>query len=319
MEHILDIEKIPKTLSVEEVAPFYIEESHLPVIAPKYSLRRIDSKGARYYYKEDEEQNIVFYYSVTSFCKSVQPTSEYLIDWRVRLGKEDSKELSELTANYGTFVHILMAEFLKDGVYDHGETHYKLMEFMQHEGVPMKYFSYWMDDAENDMLAFAQWCFEKEVYPIAIEYQISNSCGLCGTADLICQLKFNGKKELALVDFKSGRKGFWESHELQLHTMKWMWNEAFKIPTYQIKHVFNWSPKNWTKSPTYNFKNQTSSIEGKKLPHYLETFKLAGYAKPNRNVKTQIKPLVLGESTEGKFQVKTFEQIAKENLNKNKN
>ena len=76
--------------------------------------------------------------------------------------------------------------------------------------------------------------------------------------DLVCTLQTKEGRKTAIVDFKSGRNGFSEEHELQLHLYRDMWHENF--PEHQIDKVFNFSPKDWRKEkPTYNFKDQTES------------------------------------------------------------
>jgi hypothetical protein len=301
--------QLPTTLSVEEVAPFFIEEGHRPKLATPRILRRIDYRGSRYYF-EMEGEKPVFYLSVSSFTKKYLPTSPYLIDWRIRLGKDESKEAAQLAADYGTFLHILIAEFLSSGSYDHLETPTKLIEYMLSNGIAQKYYPLWLADIENDMLSFAQFCYEREVRPIAIEYPLAFSEGLAGMIDLVCEMLWNGSTVLSMVDFKSGRKGFWESHELQLHAYKRIWNESFLPMDLEVTHVFNWSPKDWRKKPTYNLKNQTDSTMAQKLPQYLEIFSIDGGRTPSRTYKSQTAPLTLGAPIDGKFEVRTMEEIA---------
>ena len=62
-----------------------------------------------------------------------------------------------------------------------------------------------------------------------------------------------------MIDFKSGRKGFYESHVHQLYLYKDMWEENY--PDIPVQSVFNWSPKDWRKSPTYNFECQDDAYD----------------------------------------------------------
>ena len=83
-----------------------------------------------------------------------------------------------------------------------------------------------------------------------------------------------------MVDFKSGRKGFYEEHEIQLECYRQMWN--YHYPKLHIERVFNWSPKNWRGiTPTYNLKEQTNSIAKDKLPHLVEIARVVDRKKNN--------------------------------------
>ena len=87
--------------------------------------------------------------------------------------------------------------------------------------------------------------------------------------------KFSSRID-AIVDFKSGKKAFYDEYVLQLALYKEMWNENF--PDKTITRIFNVSPKDWTKTakkaPSYNFEEQTDKPIIEQLPFLLELYKM---------------------------------------------
>ena len=255
-------------LSAEEMRALFFDATALT--EPPYKVYQLNSEGWRYYYRFNELGEPEFYPSVTTLLHRVMPTSPFLIDWIVANGKEGAAEKRDLAAAYGTFMHAQFEALLITGQYDFDTVPLTLQAYMERENLPDKVFNEWAVKIRKDILAFVQFVRDYKVRPLAIEIALVHpDKRYAGCIDLPCILTDpkTGEEFSAIVDFKSGRKGFWEEHELQLHMYKDMWNVTF--PQKPIERVFNFAPKDWRTKPTYTFKEQTSSINAAKLPALL--------------------------------------------------
>lgn len=255
-------------LSAEEMRALFFDTTALT--EPPYKVYQLNSEGWRYYYRFNEQGEPEFYPSVTTLLHRVMPTSPFLIDWIVANGKEGAAEKRDLAAAYGTFMHSQFEALLITGQYDFDTVPLTLQAYMERENLPDKVFNEWAVKIRKDILAFVQFVRDYKVRPLAIEIALVHpDKRYAGCIDLPCILTDpkTGEEFSAIVDFKSGRKGFWEEHELQLHMYKDMWNVTF--PQKPIERVFNFAPKDWRTKPTYTFKEQTDSINAAKLPALL--------------------------------------------------
>jgi len=73
------------------------------------------------------------------------------------------------------------------------------------------------------------------------------------------------RKVTAMIDYKSGRKGFYVSHEIQLKIYQELFEAVF--PEDPIEKLYNFSPKDWRTSPSYNLKDQTTCDSHAMIPH----------------------------------------------------
>lgn len=284
------LEEIAPGMTVEQVqAEFFNEDALKEQPEPVY---RLDSSGHRYYYTFDENNEPRFYVSVTTLIKQTMPTSPALIKWIADMGYEESQRFAAERASYGTFMHAQIAELIINRSYNLNAIKNRLRLFIESEQLPADFINY-VDDFKKDILAFAQFMKDTKLKPLAIELVLTNPQeGYAGAIDLCAEITIEEKgffgetyktganagkpKESkrdrtlrAIIDFKSGRKGFFPEHEIQLHAYKDMWNLHFK--NYPVEKVFNWSPKDWRgKTPSYNFKDQTDSKNAKKLPYLIE-------------------------------------------------
>lgn len=294
-------EEIAPGMTVEEIKAEYFNEDALQ--EQPEPVYRLDSSGHRYYYTFDENGEPIFYVSVTTLIKQTLPTSPQLIKWIADMGYEESQRYAQERAAYGTFMHSQLAELLIARSYNLNGLKERLKMYIESEQLPGDFINY-ADDFKKDILAFAQFMKDTDLKPLAIELVLTNpQDGYAGAIDLCAEITIEEKgffgdvyktganagkpKETkrqrrirAIIDFKSGRKGFFPEHEVQLLAYKTMWNMHFE--KYPVEKVFNWSPKSYTgEIPTYNFKDQTDSKNAKKLPYLVELARIEDEKRDN--------------------------------------
>lgn len=252
--------------TVEEMRAVYFDKDAL--VEPAYKLYQLNSEGYRYYYRFNEEGEPQFYPSVTTLIRQTMPTSPYLIDWIVSNGKELANEKRDLAAAYGTFMHGQFEQLAINRRYNFDAVSLELRAYMERENLPEKFYGDSIVKIRKDVLAFAQFMKDYKVRPLAVEIALCSERGYAGCIDLPCVMTDpKGNEFPAIVDFKSGRKGFSEDCEIQLGLYREMWNETFVDKP--ITRIFNFSPKDWRKGPSYNLKEQTDSPNVQKIPHIL--------------------------------------------------
>ena len=260
--------EIAPGMTIEEIRAIYFNADALK--EPAYRLFQLNSDGHRYYYRFNDAGEPEFYPSVTTLLKQVMPTAPALLDWMIANGKDGSTEKRDLAAAYGTFMHGEFEKLIINRRYDFDSVPAALLAYMERENLPEKVFAEWLPKVRKDVLAFAQFIKDWNVKPLAVEIGLYHpKYHYAGCLDLPCVMTDpkTVKSFTALVDFKSGRKGFYEEHELQLHLYKDAWNYWYE--SMPITRVFNFSPKDWRTKPTYNLKDQTDSVNAKKLPYLL--------------------------------------------------
>ena len=257
-------------MTVEEIKALFFNADALK--EPAYRVYQLNSDGHRYYYRFNEKGEPEFYPSVTTLLKQVMPTPPQLLDWMIQNGKEGATEKRDLAASYGTFMHGQFETLIINRRYDFDDVPNVLLEYMEQNNLPDKVFSEWAVKIRKDVLAFAQFVRDYNIKPLAVEIGLVHpEYHYAGCIDMPCVMTDpkSGETFPAIVDFKSGRKGFFEEHELQLHLYRDMWNVNY--PDAPITRLFNFAPKDWRGSkPTYKLQEQTDSVNAKKLPHLLQ-------------------------------------------------
>lgn len=263
---------------------------------PKFSIYRMDGNGeSRFYFTLDDTYEPTYYISVTSLIHATMPTPYGIQKWRSDLGWDESTRFTAERAQYGTWLHILCNELLMNGSIDLTGNEYlesHLTDYLRTQ--EEKYASKsWITDIKNDLLAFAQFIRDKNVEPLLIEQALAHPDGYAGAIDLLCLIDYDEKgffgetyksgakkgepkettkteRGIAIVDYKSGRNGFYETHEIQLSAYRNLVKYNYDI---DVVKLYNWSPKDWRTSPSYNLKDQTESEPAKLFPYLLSIAK----------------------------------------------
>lgn len=279
----------------------------LPDIAPEFpvpTLYRYDRpSGAedRYYYRVFDDKR-VGYLSVTSAVGHIlysNGDSKELAMWKVKVGNEYARYYSQFRASYGTQLHIECVEFLLKGYVDWDDLRRRQLSICNSMGYAWSS-EQWVHEMCKDIASFVQFCYDYNVEVKFAELAVySDKYYLAGCIDLGLELDWNKGRVKALVDIKSGKKGFYDSHVTQLHIYKTLFNDLFK-EQWEVTHVFNFAPADWREKnpikPTYKLKNQdkynrASIIEqDMMLPkllglvsppdHYLEFTGMTNYGEP---------------------------------------
>lgn len=260
---------------------------------PTPPIYRANISGKRYYFMIDKKNNMVREGSVTSILGSVMPKNEYLIKWIAELGYDAAMRKVGRSADYGTLEHICLSQYLVHGRFDLGTLPIRIAQYKAQKRIDYDTY-FWKDDLAKDMASWDQFCKDHDVRPVAISLMLmSSDLGYAGELDLVCTMTIgtgqNGailkgdykvskdgtvedkrQRIIALIDWKSGKNGFYAQHEAQLHMYKALWDEYY--PNTPIDKVYNWASKAWDESPTYSIKDQTFSPEQYKIPHYVALF-----------------------------------------------
>lgn len=267
-------------MTVEEMTAMFFDEKTL--IEPPYKVWQLNSKGHRYYYRYDDNGNPEFFPSVTTILSQTLPKAPHLIQWIANKGIEEAERYKGERAAYGTFMHAAFEELLINRAYDLDGLKGKLKEYIEVYRLSDD-FIYYAGDLKKDVLAFAQFVLDYDVRPLAVEIALVHPYyKYAGMIDCPCTMlaKIGGDERInAIVDFKSGRKGFYEESEIQLGMYRDMWNVNFE--QFPVTRIFNFSPKDWRKHPSYNLKEQTDSPNIRKIPYLLEIAAIEDEKKDN--------------------------------------
>ena len=253
---------------------------------PDYRVGRVNFGIGRSYIRINEdgtlESPLRLYTSLTTSIAQSMPMPKQLEDWKHQHGLKEANRLMNVAARYGTLMHIEIGKFCIERVYNLDSIDAIIEEYLSNE-------SFWDDDCKQwnlklrqDILAFIQWFNDYEVTPLGLEYVLLSERGFGTPIDLVCELTVEESgldydnpyksgprkgepreakvkvRKRAVVNFKSGRKGFYETHGIQIECEKMLWEENF--PDLPIDMALNWAPADWKTTPSYKVKDWSDTI-----------------------------------------------------------
>lgn len=323
--------------TAEQMKALYFNATTLKDVA--YRLYQLNSRGERYYYTFGTDGEPIFFPSVTTVLHKVAPENRVLTEWKLRLGKEAADNYTNERAAYGTFVHGLIEQLVISRRFNLEEIKEKLEKYVEREKLPYGFVESHIEEAKADMVAFAKWMRDYDVRPIAVEVALySPTMGVAGMIDLVADVREYpiskeeemvakasdegkarekyGKRIYAIIDFKSGKKGFYDSYAQQLEIYRRMWNETF--PELPISRMFNIAPKEWMgtakKVPSYNYEEQTDNPAIDKVDPLLALF--ACEEEQDRKIVNISGTIDLNEKEENNVQIYNLADLVKENRKK---
>lgn len=253
---------------------------------PDYRVGRINYGYGRSYIRitnGELETPFRLYTSLTTAISTCSAMERPLLEWYCKLGLAEADRYSKMAAHYGTLMHLLIGEYLQTQTFDFEECETKVQEYLSEKHYYERETNDWAEKLKYDLAAFIQFSVDYKIVPLGVEYILLSSARSYGTLiDLVCRMTvetkgFHGdvylsgprkgepketkqeREVTAIINFKSGRHAFYRSNGIQCICEKQLWEENF--PDVPLDAAFNWSPKEWNTTPSYNLKDWTDEIE----------------------------------------------------------
>lgn len=257
------------------------------VLAMTEPLKRVHVRGHRFYYHTESDEGISPLYPSVTTVTSWMPAEEQkgLQMWRGSLGNEEADFQMSSRADYGTLLHIIMAEYLrrvvllgpKDSRIFKEEVGHALMTYADSIGRSRHWAVSHFNELRKDLISLRMFCQVYEFEPWLIEKSIcSDRYGYAGTLDMMGKitvgerygakaknpyaLKSPGeaRRVVMLGDIKS-KKGskVYPAQEAQLHLLKRLAEDVW--PGVEVEALYKISPADWSKNPDFHISDVMES------------------------------------------------------------
>lgn len=257
---------------------------------PSYKVGRVNYGNGRSYIRllndGSLENPFRLYTSLTTAINSCAPMEQPLLEWYCKWGLAEAKRLLKLSQHYGTLMHKEIGFYLVYNYYDFDTIQERVTDYLSKNNYWQPETDSWADDLKYDISAFIAFAQEHELKPLGIEYVLLSEKGFGTLIDLVCKMKIKEKgywgevyktgdrkgepkettkviEKTAIINFKSGKHGFYRSSGIQIECERQLWEENF--PDVKIDAAMNWAPKEWRVAPDWSLKDWTGEIEQKEV------------------------------------------------------
>lgn len=335
-EEVDNKESIVEAIRAEEVNALYYDAG---LIEPHYKLRRLNTVKGRLYFRFQDEVNLLeplFYGGTTNMTEEI-PKSDALIEWYANKGTASAKRHYYLRMLFGSLEHSMLADFcifkkisLTD-IPDRVRNYFFTQNFYCTE----KELSELTVEAQMDMIGLSRWMLDYKVQLLAVEIPVYSDVDLMATqVDLVGIIEEDETYEregyktpakrkipvLALINYKSGKSGFYPAHRFQLESEKNMFLECFpdfanyKVRTYNLSGKKFKTTKWDGRTRPYSFADQSDKINVDRYNAYLALAKITRDERLSKPIKIISGDLEIGKDPASCVQEKTLKQIVEENM-----
>lgn len=308
-------------LSFENIITEWYDKDALRL--PNYKVGRVNFGQGRSYIRINQdgtlESPLRLYTSLTTAIGTCAPMEQPLLEWYCKHGLQEADRLMKLAQHYGTLMHLEIGRFLIEKVYDFDGCADAVEKYTSSHNYWQPECAEWETKLKYDIAAFIQFYHDYKVVPLGIEYVLLSDKGFGTLIDLVCKMtvKVDGldydnpyksgprkgepreckvdKEVRAIINFKSGRKGFYRSNGIQIECERQLWEENF--PDLPIDMACNWAPKEWTAAPSYSLKDWTGDISQGEVDAILQLANIRYASKAENKEYMTISGVVTGEES----------------------
>lgn len=318
---------------IENLEPLYLD----PVFADSIRITqqkvyRVEIGAGRHYRNEAGTT----YKSITTFLDAVMPPNRFLQKWREskieQLGSVDAAyEFVQATADFGTALHIAVADYCRNGGVDWLE--FEKFSFDYFIGMGLKDHTLFAahEELTKDFASMLAFIHEYQVKILAVEIPVFSSDGYATLIDLVVEMNDKAYTEKtpedkrtrvrAGVNLKSGKKGFFDSHLFQLIGERRAFNETYaKTCGFELVEVYNLAPTDWRTEPNFKLARQTKPIDERGLESEFDIYVQLGKKKgilgtPSKNFTIFEGRTDFGNNPVDNLRILNYEQFSQMRLN----